>query len=201
LTAKTPRVSSAALEVAPIAQLDRALVYGTSCRKFESSWARKSAEDLVRSDEEWMRAALDEADAASKLGEVPVGCVLVGKEGEELSRAHNLRESRKDPIAHAETIAIRAAAERIQSWRLEGATLFVTLEPCPMCAGALLQARVSRVVFGCDDPKAGALVTLYTLGADSRLNHRFEVTGGILASECASRLSAFFAQLRVRGKG
>src|SRR5262249_13117311 len=145
-------VSSCALpSPAPIAQLDRALVYGTSCRKFESSWARQLA---VSIDEDWMRVALGEADAASDRCEVPVGCVLVGGDGAELARGHNLRESLNDSTAHAEILAIRAASERTRTWRLEGSTLYVTLEPCPMCAGALLQARVRRVVYGCDDPKA-----------------------------------------------
>jgi len=154
----------------------------------------------VPSDEEWMNAALAEADAAARVGEVPVGCVLLGAEGKELSRAHNLRESLNDPTAHAEILAIRAASERLGSWRLEGATLYVTLEPCAMCAGALIQARVARVCYGCDDAKAGALRSLYTLGADPRQNHRFDVVPGILAEDCAARLSSFFAALRALGK-
>jgi tRNA(adenine34) deaminase len=151
-------------------------------------------------DEEWMHAALAEASAALAKGEVPVGAVVVGRDGQELSRAHNLRESLSDPTAHAEVLALRAASSRLQSWRLDGATLFVTLEPCCMCAGALVQARVDRVVYGCDDPKAGALSSLFTIGQDPRLNHRFEVTRGVLASECAERLSSFFAELRAQGK-
>lgn len=151
-------------------------------------------------DEQWMRVALAEADAASSIGEVPVGCVLVSATGEELGRGHNLRESLNDPTAHAEMIAIRGAAERLASWRLEGAIAYVTLEPCAMCAGALVHARVSRVVYGCDDPKGGAVVTLYTIGQDARLNHRFELTGGVLTAECAERLRAFFAGLRAKGK-
>jgi tRNA(adenine34) deaminase len=154
----------------------------------------------VPADEEWMLAALAEADAAAAKGEVPVGCILVGADGAELARGHNLRESLEDPTAHAEMIAIRAASERLASWRLDGATCFVTLEPCAMCAGALVHARVSRVVYGCDDPKGGAVVTLYTIGQDPRLNHRFEVVRGVLADECAGRLRAFFAALRAQGK-
>jgi tRNA(adenine34) deaminase len=152
------------------------------------------------SDEEWMGSALAEADEAARLGEVPVGALLVGPDGEELARAHNLRESLSDPTAHAEILVLRAGSHRLRSWRLEGATLYVTLEPCPMCAGALLQARVARVVFGCEDPKAGALVTLFALGQDARLNHRFDVTGGVRATQCAERLSTFFAALRAEGK-
>jgi tRNA(adenine34) deaminase len=118
-----------------------------------------------------------------------------------VTHAHyNQRETLEDPTAHAEMIAIRAAAARIASWRLEGATCFVTLEPCAMCAGALVNARVRRVVYGCDDPKGGAVVTLYTIGQDPRLNHRFELTRGVLADACADRLRAFFAALRAQGK-
>jgi tRNA(adenine34) deaminase len=154
----------------------------------------------VSSDEEWMRVALAEADTAALAGEVPVGCVILGADGQELSRAHNLRESLADPTAHAEMLAIRAAADRVRSWRLQGATMYVTLEPCPMCAGAILQARVARVCYGCDDPKAGALRSLFTLGDDARLNHRFEAVPGVLAEASAARLSSFFAGLRALGK-
>jgi tRNA(adenine34) deaminase len=151
-------------------------------------------------DEEWMREALAEADAASGRGEVPVGCVIVGADGDELARGHNQREGLTDPTAHAEMIAIRAASRRLGSWRLEGATCFATLEPCAMCAGALVHARVARVVYGCDDPKGGALVTLFAIGQDTRLNHRFAVERGVLGDECAARLRAFFARLRAEGK-
>ena len=154
-------------------------------------------------DEQWtpaMRAALAEADAAAARGDVPVGCVVLGPDGEELARGHNLREQTGDPTAHAEIVAIRAAAARLGSWRLERCTLVVTLEPCAMCAGALVNARVARVVWGCDDPKAGACATLYTIGQDARLNHRFAVTRGVLEAECADRLRRFFANLRALGK-
>jgi tRNA(adenine34) deaminase len=154
----------------------------------------------VPSHQDWMRTALAEADIASGLGEVPVGSVIVARDGQELARAHNLRESLSDPTAHAEVLAIRRACERLRSWRLDGATLYVTLEPCPMCAGALVQGRIAKVVYGCDDPKAGALFSLFSLGQDSRLNHRFEVTRGVAASECAERLSSFFGRLRALGK-
>jgi tRNA(adenine34) deaminase len=147
-----------------------------------------------------MLVALGEADAAAAAGEVPVGCVIVNGEGDELARAHNLRESLHDPTAHAEVLAVRRACERLRSWRLDGATLYSTLEPCPMCAGALVQGRVGRVVYGCDDPKAGALFSLFSLGQDARLNHRFEVTRGILSADCAARLSSFFGRLRASGK-
>jgi tRNA(adenine34) deaminase len=149
-------------------------------------------------DVSWMNQALAEADAAAAEGEVPVGCVVVDATGVELGRGRNAREALNDPTAHAETIAIRAAAGRIGGWRLEGATAYVTLEPCAMCAGALVLARVARVVYGCADPKAGAVATLYAIGRDSRLNHRFEVVAGVLETECSDRLRRFFAELRAR---
>ena len=156
--------------------------------------------DEASRDRDWMRAALAEADAAAALGEVPVGCVLVGGDGVELARGHNLRESLQDPTAHAEMVALRAATKARSSWRLEDATLYVTLEPCAMCAGALVLARVKRVVYGCDDPKGGAVATLFTIGQDARLNHRFTLDRGVLADECAARLKSFFASLRAQGK-
>jgi tRNA(adenine34) deaminase len=151
-------------------------------------------------DEQWMREALAEADLAAAKGEVPIGCVVVGASGAILARAHNLRESANDPTAHAEILAVRAAAGALASWRLEGCTLVVTLEPCAMCAGALVNARVERVVWGCDDPKAGACATLFQIGADARLNHRFAMTRGVLEDECRDRLQRFFASLRAQGK-
>ncbi len=155
---------------------------------------------MMLRDEEWMRVALAEADAAAAEGEIPVGCVVVGRDGRELARAHNLRESLADPTAHAEMLAIRDAAERLRTWRLEGATLYVTLEPCVMCAGGLVHARIERLVYGCADAKSGAVQTLFTIGRDARLNHGFEVTSGVAASECADRLSVFFSRLRALGK-
>jgi tRNA(adenine34) deaminase len=146
--------------------------------------------------ERWMREALGEADSAPLHGDVPVGCVIVDAQGVELARDHNRREERADPTAHAELLALRAAAARLGHWRLEGATVFVTLEPCPMCAGALVNARVARVVFGASDAKAGALESLFEIGRDLRLNHRFQVVPGVLASEGSARLKAFFAKLR-----
>ncbi len=144
-----------------------------------------------------MREALGEAEVARARGEVPVGAVMVAG-GRVVARAHNLRETSQDPTAHAELIAIRAAAARRGSFRLEDATCYVTLEPCPMCAGALVLARVPRVVYGADDPKAGACRTLFALGADERLNHRFELVPGVLAGECGALLSAFFEGIRAR---
>jgi tRNA(adenine34) deaminase len=148
------------------------------------------------SDEPWMREALHEADLAPLHGDVPVGCVVVGPDGIELARDHNRREQNADPTAHAELLALRAAAAKLGHWRLEQCTVFATLEPCPMCAGALVNARVARVVFGASDVKAGALSSLFEIGRDPRLNHRFEVVPGVLAEEGAARLKAFFAKLR-----
>jgi tRNA(adenine34) deaminase len=148
-------------------------------------------------DEQWMAAAIAEAELAAEKGDVPVGAVIV-HDGEIIGRGHNLRELSQDPTAHAEMIAIREAAEALGSWRLIDTTLYVTLEPCPMCAGALVNARVPRVVWGCNDPKAGATETLYTIGSDPRLNHRFECVPGVLSDECSALLTGFFAAIRAK---
>jgi tRNA(adenine34) deaminase len=155
---------------------------------------------LADRDLEWMQHALAEADRAAEHGDVPVGCVIVDAEGQELSRGRNRRELEGDPTAHAEIDALRAAARRIGHWRLEGATVYVTLEPCAMCAGALVNARVARVVYGATDPKAGAVDSLFTIGRDLRLNHRFEVQSGVLTAEAVGRLQAFFRRLRAAGE-
>jgi len=152
------------------------------------------------SDIAWMEVALGEADRATLHGDVPIGCVVVDRDDVELARDHNRREELGDPIAHAEALALRAAASLRRHWRLDGATVYVTLEPCPMCAGALVNARVSRVVFGALDAKAGALRSLFTIGQDPRLNHRFEVTGGVLGEASARRLSEFFQKLRAQAR-
>jgi tRNA(adenine34) deaminase len=149
-------------------------------------------------DARWMREAIAEAEAAALVGDVPVGALIVDAREVVLARGRNRREADQDPTAHAEIDALRRAAAVRGQWRLEGATLFVTLEPCAMCAGALVNARVSRLVYGCADPKAGAVDTLFTIGQDGRLNHRFTVTSGVLADECAGRLRAFFAHLRAK---
>jgi tRNA(adenine34) deaminase len=146
-------------------------------------------------DEEFMRAALDEARQAAALDEVPVGAVVVVGE-RVIGRGGNRRESAADPTAHAEILAIREAAGAVGDWRLEGAALYVTQEPCPMCAGAIVNARIERVVYGCKNPKAGAVRTLYALLEDPRLNHRVIVESGLLADECGRLLSDFFEQLR-----
>lgn len=150
--------------------------------------------------ERWMSSALAEADEAATKGEVPVGCVIVSSSGELFATGHNLRETDEDPTAHAEIVAIRTAARKLGTWRLEDTTLYVTLEPCVMCAGAIVNARVGRVIYGCTDPKAGACTTLFTIGEDTRLNHRFASAGGVLAEACAERLKRFFAALRAQGK-
>ena len=145
-------------------------------------------------DEHWMSLALNEARAAAASGDVPVGAVIVI--GDRIvARGRNRREVDGDPTAHAEIVALREAARELGHWRVEG-TLIVTQEPCPMCAGALVNARVARLVFGCTNPKAGAVTTLYQIVSDPRLNHRIEVTGGVLAEDCAQVLQQFFAELR-----
>ncbi|MFO0631136.1 MAG: tRNA adenosine(34) deaminase TadA [Polyangiales bacterium] len=149
-------------------------------------------------DERWMRRALAEARVAAWRGEVPVGCVLVDAAGREVSAGHNLRELLQDPMAHAEVEAMRRASRVRNSWRLDDLTAYVTLEPCAMCAGAFVNARVPRVVYGCDDPRAGAVRSLYRLGEDPRLNHRYAVVSGVLADECAELLRGFFRALRAR---
>jgi len=144
-----------------------------------------------------MRAALAEAaGSGSPRCEVPVGAVILDPAGALIARAHNQRESDADPTAHAEIVAIRAAARALGSWRLDGCTLVVTLEPCTMCAGAVVAARIERVVYGAADPKAGAAGSLWDVLRDRRLNHRAEVVGGILAEECGTLLREFFAERR-----
>jgi tRNA(adenine34) deaminase len=144
-----------------------------------------------------MRAALEEAAGpAAPRSEVPVGAVILDPAGALIARAHNRRESDADPTAHAEIVAIRAAGRALGSWHLDGCTLVVTLEPCTMCAGAVVAARIGRVVYGAADPKAGAAGSLWDVLRDRRLNHRAEVVGGILAEECGTLLREFFAQRR-----
>lgn len=150
-------------------------------------------------DEHWMRRALEMASQAAVADEVPVGAVIV-HEGRVVAAAYNQREQLRDPTAHAEMIAITQAAEAIDSWRLTGCSLYVTLEPCPMCAGAILQARIPRVIFGAADDKAGAVQSLFRLLSDARLNHRAEVRGGVLADRAAAMLNDFFRSKRSLGK-
>ena len=140
-----------------------------------------------------MRLALEQAASAKAHGDVPIGAVLLDGAGAVLSAAGNEREQAQDPTAHAEILALRSAAQALESWRLTGCTLVVTLEPCTMCAGALVLARVERLVFGAYDPKAGAVASLFDVVRDSRLNHRVDVRGGILEDECGALLTDFFA--------
>jgi tRNA(adenine34) deaminase len=144
----------------------------------------------------WIAAALAEARLALPTGDVPVGAVLVGPDGELLGAGHNAREALHDPTAHAELLALRGASGRLGTWRLEGCTLAVTLEPCTMCAGALVLARVARLVFGAWDPKAGAAGSVRDVVRDRRLNHTVEVVGGVAEPECATLLRDFFAGRR-----
>ena len=153
----------------------------------------------MKDDSYWMGIALREAKKAGDRGEVPIGAVVV-KDGAVIGRGYNLRETRQDPSAHAELIAIRKAAAKLQNWRLTGSTLYVTLEPCVMCMGAIILSRIDRVVFGCFDPKAGAAGSLYDLSNDRRLNHRFFLHSGIREGECSSILSDFFCELRRKKK-
>jgi tRNA(adenine34) deaminase len=148
----------------------------------------------------WMTVALDEARLAVDHGDVPVGAVVVDALGRELGRGHNRREVDADPTAHAEILALRAAAVARGHWRLDDCTLFVTLEPCAMCAGAMVNARLGRLVFGATDAKAGAVVSLYRLAEDTRLNHRFPVTAGCAPEPSVALLQGFFRALRARGE-
>ncbi|HZV07119.1 MAG TPA: tRNA adenosine(34) deaminase TadA [Gemmataceae bacterium] len=147
-----------------------------------------------------MEMALAEAGRANAEDEVPIGAVIVSYQHGVIAQAHNQREQLHDPTAHAEMIAITQAANALRSWRLEDCALYVTLEPCPMCAGAIVQARLPLVVYGCTDAKAGACHTLYQITNDTRLNHRSQVIGGVLADRCAALLSSFFAAKRRAGK-
>jgi tRNA(adenine34) deaminase len=149
--------------------------------------------------EAFMRMALAQAQAALEQDEVPVGAVIVHN-GRVIGAAYNQREQLRDPTAHAEMIAITQAAQAVGDWRLEGCTLYVTLEPCPMCAGAIVQARIPLVVYGATDPKAGAVKSLYELLSDPRLNHRCQIVPGVLATECGALLTQFFVRQRAAGK-
>ena len=145
-----------------------------------------------------LRAAIEAAKVAEENGDVPIGAVIVF-ENQIIGKAYNQREQLKDPTAHAEIIALTQAAAALGTWRLNGCTIYVTLEPCPMCAGALVLARIDRLVYGCADPKTGACGSLYNIVQDERLNHRLEVTSGVLANECSELLQEFFAHRRREG--
>ena len=198
---RTPRQE----ECAPLAQLDRACGYGPQGCRFESCRAYQRTHNSVfpaiphriLDDAYYMTLALREAAQALEEDEVPVGAVVVA-DGRVIGRAHNQREALNDPTAHAEMIALTQAAEALGSWRLDRATLYVTLEPCPMCAGALVNARLGRLVFGARDPKAGACGSLYDIVRDPRLNHRMPVAEGVKADESAEVLRSFFRARRLR---
>lgn len=150
---------------------------------------------------EWMLAAIEQAREAAKPGEVPIGCVIVHEpSGRIVGRGFNRRITDQDPTAHAEIVAMREAGKVIGEWRLLDCALVVTLEPCPMCAGAIVNARIPRLIYGCADPKAGAVRTLYQLCEDGRLNHRVEVIEGVLGDDCARLLKDFFQAQRALGK-
>ena len=146
-----------------------------------------------------MKLAVESARIAEENGDVPIGAVVVYQD-QIIGKAYNQREQLKDPTAHAEIIALTQAAAYLKSWRLNGCTMYVTLEPCPMCAGALVLARIDRLVYGCDDPKAGAVKSLYNIVTDGRLNHRLKVTAGVLAEECSRQLQHFFQKRRTGNK-
>ncbi len=150
---------------------------------------------LNDADDRFMRVAIEAAGIAEENGDVPIGVVIVYK-NQIIGKAYNQREQLKDPTAHAEIIALTQAAAFLESWRLHDCTIYVTLEPCPMCAGALVLGRLDRLVYGCDDPKTGACKSLYNIVQDERLNHRLEVTSGVLADECGKLLQNFFQKRR-----
>jgi tRNA(adenine34) deaminase len=151
--------------------------------------------DQTTVDLRYMRMALGQAEIAEANGDVPIGAVIV-YENRVVAKAYNQRQQLNDPTAHAEIIALTQAAEAVGNWRLEGCTIYVTLEPCPMCAGALVLARIDRLVFGTDDPKAGACGSLYNIAQDARLNHHVQITSGVLMEECKSQLQTFFQRRR-----
>lgn len=148
-----------------------------------------------KKDERYMQVAIEQARIAEENGDVPIGAVIVC-ENRIIGKAYNQREQLRDPTAHAEIIALTQAAAALGNWHLNGCTIYVTLEPCPMCAGALVLSRMDRLVYGCDDPKAGACKSLYNIVQDGRLNHRLEVTSGVLAEQCSKLLQDFFQRRR-----
>ncbi len=150
----------------------------------------------IEMDERYMFQAMDQAGIAEENGDVPIGCIIV-HQGRVIAKAYNEREQLNDPTAHAEIIALTQAAEALGTWRLHGCTIYVTLEPCPMCAGALVLARMDRLVFGCSDPKTGSCGSIYNIVEDERLNHIIDVTRGVLSDQCSSQLSAFFQRRRI----
>ncbi|MBL4818301.1 MAG: tRNA adenosine(34) deaminase TadA [Deltaproteobacteria bacterium] len=153
--------------------------------------------DMQPNDQQWMKKALQLAQEAAQIGEVPVGAVVVF-EDQIVGSGFNRREIDHDPLAHAELLAIQEASRNLGRWRLTGCTLYVTLEPCTMCAGALVNARLDRLVYGAKDPKAGGIGSLYEIASDPRLNHRLDITSGVLENECSKILKSFFGKLRIK---
>ncbi len=151
---------------------------------------------MTDNDRKFILLAIEQAQLAGSIGEVPIGAVITDQNNNLISSAHNLRETNQDPTAHAEIIAIRQASEKLQNWRMEGTTLYVTLEPCAMCIGAIVLARIDRLVFGARDPKAGAIYSVFNIGTDDKLNHNVEVVEGVLETECSNLLKEFFKALR-----
>ena len=152
--------------------------------------------NIHKDDQRYMQIAIEQAGIAEENGDVPIGAVIVYN-NQIIGKAYNQREQLKDPTAHAEIIALTQAAAFLESWRLHDCTIYVTLEPCPMCAGALVLARIERLVYGCDDPKTGAIKSLYNIVTDERLNHIIDVTSGVLAEECSGLLQHFFRRRRI----
>ena len=152
--------------------------------------------NITKEDKFFMCIAIEQAKIAEENGDVPIGAVIVYK-NRIIAKAYNQRQQLNDPTAHAEIIALTQAAAFVESWRLNGCTIYVTLEPCPMCAGALVLARIDKLVYGCDDPKTGAVKSLYNIVQDKRLNHRLEVTSGVLAEDCSKILQDFFQYRRI----
>ena len=152
--------------------------------------------NIHKDDQRYMQIAIEQAGIAEENGDVPIGAVIV-YQNQIIGKAYNQREQLKDPTAHAEIIALTQAAAFLESWRLHDCTIYVTLEPCPMCAGALVLARIERLVYGCDDPKTGAIKSLYNIVTDERLNHIIDVTSGVLAEECSGLLQHFFRRCRI----
>jgi len=151
--------------------------------------------EFKQTDQQFMKAAIEQAKIAEENGDVPIGAVIVYK-NQIIAKAYNQRQQLNDPTAHAEIIALTQAAAFVQNWRLNDCAMYVTLEPCPMCAGALVLARLDRLVYGCDDPKSGACGSIYNIVADERLNHRLQVSTGVLAEECGAQLQSFFQKRR-----
>ena len=152
---------------------------------------------MTENDSKFMLLAIEQAQLAGSIGEVPIGAVITDQNNNLISSGYNLRESSQDPTAHAEVIAIRNASEKLGSWRMEETTLYVTLEPCAMCIGAIVLARIDRLVFGARDPKAGAVYSVFNIGTDTKLNHSVEVREGVLETECSALLKDFFSKLRL----